>query len=149
MHNRSSSPSGSIPPLTRSIDGPYACIVLVGQAGTSRTLATLLEHASFMKPAHANAVIGALQAERQYLDELLAFGEPSDQCRNAVTRKEMLQIAHVFDMSRALCVILCNDAGHIAVGRQYEGIEVTRLENARERLEAFSAAMDYWPSAGT
>lgn len=140
---------GSFEPLTRSIDGPFTSVVVVGFDSETDTIQSLAECSKPVWPSHIDYLVEAIELEREYLWHRIDFRSPTPPNYPEMTAAELKWAGDLFGIENAICALVCNSQGDIAIGRSYFCTEQTRLERAYEKLMVHADALRMLVPPGT
>ncbi|MEC4718252.1 hypothetical protein RY831_03770 [Noviherbaspirillum sp. CPCC 100848] len=140
---------GSFEPLTRSIDGPFTSVVVVGFDSVTDVIQSLAECSKPVLPTHIDYLVEAIELEREYLWHRIDFRSPAAPPYPELTSSELKWVGDLFGIENAICVVVANNQGDIAIGRSYFCTEQTRLERAYEKLMVHADALRMLAPPGT
>jgi hypothetical protein len=139
--SKDSSIVGSLEPLTRTIDGPFTCVVVVGFEAVTDEIMSVAETCKPLSYAHVQYMVEAMELDIRYLGHRIDFRQPRPPNYPTMPTEELQWIGKVFGVDEAVTAIVCNSQGDIAIGRKYFGTEHTRLERTFSRLQIHADAM--------
>jgi hypothetical protein len=132
---------GSLEPLTRTIDGPFTCIVVVGFEATTDEIMSIAETSKALPFVHAQYMVEAIDLDIRYLGHRIDFRQPRPPNYPTMSADELQWTGKLFGIDEAVTAIVCNRQGDISIGRKYFGTEHTRLERTYSRLQIHADAL--------
>lgn len=132
---------GSLEPLTRMIQGPFTCVVVLGFDSATDAIQSVLECCKPVSQANVHYMRQAVDLEQEYLWHRIDFRQPQASFYPAFSDEELTRVGSIFNIENVVCAIVCNTYGDIAIGRKYFCTEQTRLERAYEKLMIHSNAL--------
>lgn len=132
---------GSYEPLTRSIDGPFISVVVVGFDSETDEIQSLAECSKPVLPTHIDYLVEAIELEREYLWHRIDFRSPAPPAYPEMTAAELKWTGDLLGIENAIYALVANSQGDIAIGRNYFCTEQTRLERAYEKLMVHADAL--------
>lgn len=140
---------GYFEPLTRSIEGPFTSVVVVGFDSETDAIQSLAECSKPVLPTHIDYLVEAIELEREYLWHRIDFRSPAPPAYLEMTASELKWTGELFGIDNAICALVANSQGDIAIGRSYFCTEQTRLERAYEKLMVHADALRRLAPPGT
>jgi hypothetical protein len=142
-------PDGAnIPAMVSHLVGtPVSALALVCAVGDGSHASV----AAFITPGAAGSAPfrHAIEMEGAYSNTLLSFDENQPPYYGGNTTPVNLnQAANELGVDRVLCLVTLNNAGSVAVVRNYDGLEVTLLEAANLQFSRFQEILDGTVSLG-
>lgn len=120
--------------MVSTINAPVAAFALVWLAGSPIDGTVLCCMDVMRLSGRSKATFKhALELEQSFVDTVIGFEDQSEPSHTTAAL-DMRTISERIGLRRVLCAVVVAEDGSVHAGRNYDEVEVTRLEAVREQL---------------